>query len=103
MHGFYSVEYACRRTGGEDGAEAVAEKLFGDDGLGGGGSMGIDPKPGHATGRRRGTSEAFLDAEKLIVFRIPLRPARCSGFDLAGACRDGKVCQKIILCLSGPV
>ena len=39
-------------------------------------------------------TEAFLDAEKLIVFRIPLRPARCSGFDLAGACRDGKVCQK---------
>mgnify|MGYP007134714063 CR=1 FL=1 len=24
-------------------------------------------------------------------------------FDLAGACRDGQVCQKIILCLSGPV
>ena len=48
-------------------------------------------------------TEAFLDAEKLIVFRIPLRPARCSGFDLAGTCRAGKVCQKIILCLSGPM
>ena len=59
--GHAAIHHALLRTGGEDGAKAVAEKLFGHHGLRGHGAVGLNPKSGDEVGCGRGMSKAFFD------------------------------------------